>query len=119
MARDCFKNSSQSFFGVFYVSLLYFFPTGRSSGLAEREPELNFDKYKIEMLRCKGVTKDRMVCVQHSSLLPHFIFLLEIAVCKSCWTKELSARVWSGEIGSEIESESLRHWEDRWNFRQL
>jgi len=37
-----------------------FFFTDRSSGLAERDPQLNFDKYKIERLRCKGVTKGRI-----------------------------------------------------------
>jgi hypothetical protein len=60
-ARDCFQSRSKSRFGVLYVSLFYFFPTSRSSGLAEREPQFNFDKYEIELLRCKGVTKGRMV----------------------------------------------------------
>src|ERR1700751_3787348 len=78
----CPPELSFKYFGEFFLvrvtSRNNFFFTDRSSGLAERDPQLNFDKYKIERLRCKGVTKGRMVCVQHSSLLHHFIFLLEI-----------------------------------------
>src|ERR1700733_7875188 len=68
-----FKAVARTVLAFFMFRCFTSFPAGRSGGLAEREPQFNFDKYEIDLLRCKGVTKGRMVCVQHSSLLDHFI----------------------------------------------